>query len=191
MLDDARAPRRCAEYADAGWLVLAYDGSPEVRIDLTCAERVLVDDGTLTIAVGSRSMSMGLSGGPAKAQQLLSKLSPYTRSSPIVDHEQYAEAKRLLDDVLDGRAHRSAVTIDGNPVLLSGAYVSIGDVAFLLSELESYSLDGHYLPLPSGPVRAAVVMLAVYAMGNRADPDLLKRRMIDYERTNVPGAERT
>lgn len=44
-------------------------------------------------------MSMGLSGGPAKAQQLLPKLSPYMRSSPIVDHEQYAEAKRLLDDV--------------------------------------------------------------------------------------------
>jgi hypothetical protein len=169
------------ERVDGSWLVLSSPGSLTIRIDVTVFDRLFVDDSSLVFSLDRTTVTFGIERGARKAWELSEQLAPYTRVAPITDHAQYAEAKRIFSEVTGDCAPRSVVFVEDVAVTASDDLVVVGDVAFRVSEVEEYAVDGGVLPLPNGTMRAAVAMLAVAAERRSVDVAAMRRRLLKYE----------
>lgn len=175
------------ERADGSWLVLSSPGSLTVRIDVTIFDRLFVDDASLVFSLNTTTVRFGIERGARTAGELSEQLAPYTRVAPIAGRAQYVEAKRILSEVTGDCAPRSVVFVEDVPVTASDDLVVVGDVAFRISEVEEYAVDGGVLPLPNGQMRAAVAMLAVAAERRSVDVAAMRKRLLEYEEKLEPG----
>jgi hypothetical protein len=172
-----------AERVDGHWLVIAYPDNPTIRLDARLLDRVFANDTELVLAVGDVTVGAVISGGPNAARELAEKLAPYTRSATINSREVYEEAKRRLRVArgLSRDPAPPALFVGDDPVRASPNVLYIGDFKCRISDVDRYSKHALTLPLPKGRIPAALAMLYVAAKRRSEDPELLARRIQEYE----------
>jgi hypothetical protein len=181
MSDDSRAIDRTQLLPRSGigvsgpWLVIAPADSEVIRVDLRQLDHVTMyseDDGEtenasdrtrvqrdlhdrssqILLACGDLEVALYVADGREAAQRIVAQASPFTG--------------KLTRG--DGREAIPLLLVDEDVVWLRNEYIQVGTVAFLVSEVREYALDGENLPLPGSRVIQAAMALLVVAVEERA-----------------------
>ena len=173
-------PRSCVG-VDGPWLVVAVANNPVVRVDARMLDRIGVVDEELILAVDDLDVTMWIADGTDAARHIVDELAPYTRRGPLATAAAYRDAKRRIGR--GGGVYE--VTVDEEPLRVTGEHVRVGRVAFRMSEVCEYAEAGANLPLPGGKLLQAAIATLVYAAYRRGHPSddvaLLRRRVAVYE----------
>lgn len=145
----------------------------------------------LLLALGSLEVALHVADGPEAAKRIVDGLSQYSRSAPITKPEVYLDAKRRLREQATGKSdslRRDAahgLRVGEDQVLVSGEFLTVGDISFRIQEVRDYALRGANLPLPGGRLLQAAMGLLVVAAEERSqkgeDLPALTRRISEYE----------
>lgn len=146
----------------------------------------------LLLALGNLEVALHVADGPDAAKRIADQLAPYTREAPITRPEVYEDAKRRLQQQVEGRSERARREIErglqvGNDLVsVSEGRLNVGSVSFRVEEVREYALRGANLPLPGGRLLQAAMGLLVVAADERAregeDLEALSQRIAEYER---------
>jgi hypothetical protein len=177
------------EWVDGSWLMLKYAPNPVIRLDATRLDRVMASDSNVVVGIRDMTVRLRVSRGPEGAVDISQRLHSFTRSAPL-RADCYDAAKRRLGSIVNGRmAEQPMLYLGRRAVTVGNEVVYIGDVQCSILEIEKESTSGRIWFLPnSHGIQAALLMLAV-AAHVEDDPDVLARRVKEFEQSNISSKE--
>jgi hypothetical protein len=165
------------------WLVIAVPCNPVIRVDARHLDRIDHLNTNLVITVGDVDVSLEIADGEDVAAAIAANLRPFVRCSPI----DTSEVCQVMSEFLESSTHSElspiVVFIGDDPIYVREEFVNLRGLEYPIANVESYATRGLDLPLVSGGIQAAIVLLTVEA-GKRVAPlSSVAQRISDYKAT--------